>query len=272
MGKIISVHSFRGGTGKSNLTANLAVAVARAGHRVGVIDTDIQSPGIHIIFGLKEGETEYFLNDFLWGRCSIQQAACDVTAKVRKEAGGELEIASLHLIPSSSKQTDIVRIVDQGYDVQKLNSGFQEAIRQLGLDYLFIDTHPGVNDETLLSIVVCDLLLVVMRPDNQDFQGTAVTVELARQLKVRNMMMLVNKVPSDIEAHALRGHLERTYKMPIAGIFTLNFEVVQLASSGIFSLRHPQHPFSQQIEIVAQKITSADSDQADAANAPNPRT
>ena len=54
MSKIISIHSFRGGTGKSNITANLAVTVARAGNRVGVIDTDIQSPGIHVLFGLKE--------------------------------------------------------------------------------------------------------------------------------------------------------------------------------------------------------------------------
>ena len=52
MATIISVHSFRGGTGKSNTTANLAAVVAAAGQRVGVIDGDIQSPGIHVLFGL----------------------------------------------------------------------------------------------------------------------------------------------------------------------------------------------------------------------------
>ncbi|WP_333417166.1 P-loop NTPase [Microcoleus sp. herbarium8] len=46
MSKIVSIHSYRGGTGKSNSTANLAVAVARKGYRVGIVDTDIQSPGI----------------------------------------------------------------------------------------------------------------------------------------------------------------------------------------------------------------------------------
>ncbi len=51
-GKIVSIHSFRGGTGKSNTTANLAAQVAMAGKRVGVVDTDIQSPGIHVLFGL----------------------------------------------------------------------------------------------------------------------------------------------------------------------------------------------------------------------------
>lgn len=52
MSKIISIHSFRGGTGKSNTTANLAALLALAGQRVGVIDTEIQSPGIHVLFGL----------------------------------------------------------------------------------------------------------------------------------------------------------------------------------------------------------------------------
>ena len=52
MAKITSIHSFRGGTGKSNTTANLSYLLANSGQRVGVIDADIQSPGIHVLFGL----------------------------------------------------------------------------------------------------------------------------------------------------------------------------------------------------------------------------
>jgi len=44
MRQIVSIHSYRGGTGKSNLTANLATAIALTGKRVGIVDTDIQSP------------------------------------------------------------------------------------------------------------------------------------------------------------------------------------------------------------------------------------
>jgi septum site-determining protein MinD len=47
MATIVSVHSFRGGTGKSNTTANISGVLASQGKRVGVIDGDIQSPGIH---------------------------------------------------------------------------------------------------------------------------------------------------------------------------------------------------------------------------------
>lgn len=51
MPKVISIHSYRGGTGKSNFSANLATSVALKGYRVAVVDTDIQSPGIHNILG-----------------------------------------------------------------------------------------------------------------------------------------------------------------------------------------------------------------------------
>ena len=61
MSKIISIHSYRGGTGKSNTTANLATILAMKGLRVGVVDTDIQSPGIHAIFGLEESQMNHSL-------------------------------------------------------------------------------------------------------------------------------------------------------------------------------------------------------------------
>ncbi|MCB0075201.1 MAG: P-loop NTPase, partial [Caldilineaceae bacterium] len=71
MSTIISVHSFRGGTGKSNTTANIAALLAMEGKRVGVVDTDIQSPGIHVLFGVTEADMKHSLNDYLWGTCDI---------------------------------------------------------------------------------------------------------------------------------------------------------------------------------------------------------
>ena len=98
MSKIISVHSFRGGTGKSNTTANLAALLAMDGARVGVVDTDIASPGIHVLFNLDEADMEHSLNDYLWGKCTIEQAAQDVTGHIGAEVKGQI-----FLIPSSIK-------------------------------------------------------------------------------------------------------------------------------------------------------------------------
>ncbi|MCX6021818.1 MAG: MinD/ParA family protein, partial [Chloroflexi bacterium] len=152
MSKIISVHSYRGGTGKSTTTANLGALLALNGHRVGVVDTDIQSPGIHVIFGMDETPLERSLNDYLWGRCAIEEAAYDVTAKLIVEGGQPLTPGGMaFLIPSSIKPGEITQILRDGYDVSMLNDGFRDLVERLNLDFLLIDTHPGLNEETLLS-------------------------------------------------------------------------------------------------------------------------
>ncbi len=253
MSKIVSIHSFRGGTGKSNLTANLAATMARHGQRVGIIDTDIQSPGIHVIFGLDEEKMDRSLNDYLWGRCGIKDAAYDVSNTLREE---EKAVAngSLYLIPSSIKAGEISRILREGYDVGKLNDGFEDLIRSLNLDYLLIDTHPGLNEETLLSIAISDVLVVILRPDRQDFQGTAVTVDVARKLQVSKMLLVVNKVLPAFDFDALKEQMETLYNTSVAGIIPLSEEIVQLASSGLFCLRYSDHPFSQTVREIAGQI------------------
>lgn len=249
MPKIVSIHSFRGGTGKSNLTANLSVAVARAGKRVGVIDTDIQSPGIHVLFNMAEESMPHALNDYLWGKCAIEETAYDVTASL-----GTPEAGAVFLIPASVRTGEIARILREGYDVGLLNDGFKALIRALKLDYLFIDTHPGVNEETLLSIAVSDSLLLILRPDHQDFQGTAVTVELARRLEVNDMNILVNKVPPGTDHANLAKQVENMYGAPVAAVFPLNMEMARLASGGIFALKFPDHPFSKEVARVAERL------------------
>src|SRR5262249_15249026 len=185
MSRIVSIHSYRGGTGKSNLTANLAALAALQGRRVGIIDTDIQSPGIHVLFGLDEAKINRALNDYLWGRCAIEETSYSVAPPEVAQRGGEI-----YLIPSSARAGEITRILREGYDVGLLNDGFQALLERLRLDVLFIDTHPGLNEETLLSIAISDALVLLLRPDRQDYQGTAVTVEVARKLNVPKMLLV----------------------------------------------------------------------------------
>ena len=78
--ELIAVHSFRGGNGKSSITANVAALLAVAGQRVGVIDADIQSPGLHLLLGHAGKKPGHTLNDYLLGNCAVDQLAIDVTA------------------------------------------------------------------------------------------------------------------------------------------------------------------------------------------------
>jgi MinD-like ATPase involved in chromosome partitioning or flagellar assembly len=234
MARIISIHSFRGGTGKSNTTANLAAYLASTGQRVGVIDTDIQSPGIHVLFSLDPSEIGKSLNDFLWGRCKIQEAAYDVTSRLGAPIDGKL-----FLIPSSLRTGEITRVLRDGYDVSLLHEGLQALVRELALDSLLIDTHPGLNEETLLSIAVSDALVIIMRPDHQDYQGTGVTVEVARSLEVPKILIVVNKTPSTFDHEDVRRRVEETYGCEVAAVIPHSDELMTLASAGVFSMRYP---------------------------------
>src|ERR671938_1551777 len=127
MSTIISVHSFRGGTGKSNTTANLAALLAAGGRRVGVIDADIQSPGIHVLFGIAGEEVGPTLNDFLWGSSEIRDVAVDVTDGPG-DSGGRL-----FLIPSSMRPGEITRVLRDGYDPHRLTTGLRQLVDELSL-------------------------------------------------------------------------------------------------------------------------------------------
>jgi MinD-like ATPase involved in chromosome partitioning or flagellar assembly len=228
--------------------------VARKGYRVGVIDTDIQSPGIHVIFQFDESMMRHSLNDYLWGRCRISEAAYDVTERAIGAFDERASRPRIFLIPSSLRTGEIARILREGYDVAKLNDGLQDAIRQLDLDYLFIDTHPGVNEETLLSIAISDALVLILRPDRQDLQGTAVAVELAHRLAVPKMLLVVNKVPPDTDVAGTREQIEKLFNSPVVAALPLSNDIARVASGSIFCNRFPSHPFTEGLRNVAELL------------------
>ena len=250
MPRIIAVHSFRGGTGKSNLTANLAALITCQGKRVAVIDTDLQSPGIHILFGLHGEEIDASLNDFLWGRRPIHETAIDVTQTLPGCPEGRL-----FLVPSSIKSDEIARILREGCDARMLTSGFRRLIQALDLDYLILDTHPGLNEETLLSLAIAHTLLIITRPDQQDFEGTGVTVEVASELSVPRTLMLVNKVPAIFDPVEVTAQVREAFGRPVAATIPHDDELMALGSAGLFALHRPNHPIARSLgQVVAQLL------------------
>ncbi|NJO42112.1 MAG: response regulator [Cyanobacteria bacterium CRU_2_1] len=256
MPQIVSIHSFRGGTGKSNLTSNIAASIASQGKRVGIVDTDLQSPGIHVLFGLDEETIDRTLNDYLWGNCSMRESAYDVSHVLLERQQHPKNGSSIYLVPASVKTNNITRILREGYDEETLIEGLCELIRELNLDYLLIDTHPGINEETLHAITVSSVLVLVLRPDYQDYQGTAVTVDLARILTVSEMLLVVNKAMPMSDLEAFRQQVEAAYDVPVAEILPFSEQIAHLASSDIFCLRYPNHPWAQAIDSISQQILS----------------
>ena len=251
MAQIVSVYSYRGGTGKTNIISNLGAIVASYGNRVCIVDTDVQSPGVHVVFKLNVKSMTCFLNDYLRGRSSINDAVYDITPILDSN---RTDRSKLYVVPASTHIGSMVQILREGYDINLLHDGLHHLGEALNLDYLFIDTHSGINEETLLSIDLSDQVFLVVCPDEQDWDGTAVAVTIARQLKIANLSLIVNKISSLIDVNQLKSNIEAAHVVNVAGMLPHFEEMLHLSNRKRLTFYQTNHPFSCAIETIALRI------------------
>ena len=109
MARVISVHSFRGGTGRTSLAASCAALMATQGLRVGLADLHLSAPSAHVPFGLREDQVGYTVNDFLLRKCEARQLPRDVSLTMGVPVSGQL-----FLVPAVVQPVDIIRIGKSG--------------------------------------------------------------------------------------------------------------------------------------------------------------
>jgi septum site-determining protein MinD len=206
---------------------------------------------LHLLCGLEEAAVARTLNDYLLGRCDIEQTV----HAIAPPAG---QGASLMLVPASTSLDEIARMLRKGYDLRLLDEGFQTLIEQLRLDTLIVDTHAGLHEEALTLMALADTLAIVLRHDQQDYQGTAVMVDVARRLDVPRISLIANEVPPRFDLDAIRTQVERSYGCVVAGALP-HSDGVLAAEPGFFALRHPAHPLALSLrEVGAALARSSD--------------
>lgn len=88
----------------------------------------------------------------------------------------------------------------------------------------------------MLSIAISDCLIIILRPDQQDFQGTSVTVDVANRLRVPEISLIVNKVPPEYDWLDVKRKVENAYHVEVSALLPLSIDVAQNASAHVFSL------------------------------------
>ena len=213
MSKIITFHSFRRSTGKSEIIATVASLLAAEGMCVGVIDTDLQSPSAHILFNLDTKHIKKTWNDYLWGDASIEEIVYHIPP-----SGAESTKGKIYLAPASVETSSILRVLRENFEIDRLNEGFSNFIENFELDFLIIDTHAGMSEETITSLAISDMLFIVMRLDQQDYQGTGVIVDIGRQLGIKKLLLIANNIPNAYDVDEVRDQLNEAYDCEIAAI------------------------------------------------------
>ncbi len=251
MSRIIAIHSFRRGSGKSNLTANVATLLAAQGQTVAVVDMDLPGPSQQTLFGLAEAEVKFTLNDYLWGDCEIEQTAVNLTPRLSLSA--EMRGKSF-LVPASQRPSDISRVLRGDYYIHLLNDGLESLAQSLTLDTLLVDTHAGLGEETLLAFGIADAVTILLRHDQRDYQGTAVTIDVARQLEMPAINLIVNETPNSFDFAHVKEQVSQTYHCEVIGVLPHSNEMAAIASQGLFVLRYPFHPLTYALREIAAKM------------------
>ena len=194
--KVIAVVSGKGGVGKSTVTASLAVAMARRGRSVGILDADITGPSIPKTFGIHERMT-----------------GSDEGMYPIPTATG-IQIVSLNLL--TEHETDPV--IWRGPVIAGVVTQFWTDTVWGDVDYMFVDMPPGTGDVplTVFQSLPVDGIIVVTSP--QELVGMIVTkaVNMAKMMNIPVLGLVENysyyQCPSCGERHSIFGesHLEQT--------------------------------------------------------------
>ena len=222
--------------------------LAALGKRVATIDMDLSSPGLHVIYNVSSQMMKNTLNDYIYNRCAFEDAVLDITGHLRLPRG------ALYFLGSSMKPEEIVRVIREGYS-EKFFRHISELLHDnYNVDYVIFDTHPGLNEDTLLAIMSSDISLMLMRIDKQDLTGTYITSRILKKFGKLSYVIL-NMVPPNLaELPTLSSEVSRIIEAPVIGVLPFYEEVLSHRSRGVFCLHHPHHPYSSQMLKIVKKF------------------
>ncbi len=178
--QVIAVSSGKGGVGKSNVVANLAVASARQGRKVLVMDADLALGNVDILLGLTP---HYTIEDVLSGQRRLEEVLI---------TGPE----GIQILPATSGGQAFTQLT---HEQQLL---LQSAFLQLPSppDLLLIDCAAGISANVLYFSLVAHETLVVVSPDPTSLTDAYALVKiLSTRYHLRTFRMLVNKAKHNQE-------------------------------------------------------------------------
>jgi len=257
--KAISIHSSRGGTGKTMIATNLAAIYAIKGLNIALLDLDFRAPSLATVFSKGiGGPVKYWLNDYMAGQCTAEQALVNVSAQYNLK--GKLllgfanpAIEAIRNIMEKSRAWEVTA-------VKRLFSLRSKLLRDLNLDYCIFDTSPGVQYTSINAVVASDISVIVATLDSLDLKGVEnMLVELYDAFTKRTVI-LINKVFPETKVWSIErqkdliDQMERVLKKPVIGVIPCYCDVLQAKRTSLLAVDMPHHSFLRNLGEVAETL------------------
>ncbi len=253
MSKIIAVHSYKGGTGKTSMSVNLAAIFAKKGKKVCVFDLDFRAPSLFAI--LKTPNADYWLNDYLNNTCEVNKALVDLSSRIP----GDGKFYACLANPSTEAIRDMSS-KDRKWEMRALGRLLalrETLIRDQKFDYLVFDTSPGLQYSSINAIVAADFVVVATTGDRSDVDGTKRMLKELYNLFDKKTGLVLNKaleVSATAKKTEMQTKIKTEYQVPLLGIVPCFCEILRAEGNLIFVQDKPDHPFTKILAEMARKI------------------
>ncbi len=241
--KIIAVGSGKGGVGKTTVAVNLAIALARLGNKVGLIDADIYGPNIPLMMG------------------SSEQPRVDANNLIHPNLTHGVKTISIGYISPGDKP-----LVMRGPMLHQIIRQFLQQVDWGELDYLIVDLPPGTGDVVISLVQTVPLTgaVVVSTPSDVSLQDARKALEMFAQVNVEvlgiveNMSHFTCPHCSQIIDIFSKGGAERTaaqYGLAFLGSLELVPAIREGGDRGLpVALAGPDDADAAQFYAVARKV------------------
>jgi chromosome partitioning protein len=285
--QVITFHSYKGGTGKTTLAANLAGLLAKKGNNVCIVDIDVYAPSLHAYFGDHiQNKIKNTINDYIVGACGVDDLLVEVTPIQQLSERGSLGGKIIGCF-ASPKREDILKIEGVKEDKNRMSMlkrfiNFREdLIEKNDIDYVIMDSSPGIRFWAINALALSDIVFLTLKMGDMDIGGTKMIAnEILAQFKEQGNTkyhLLLNRIKgycipySQIgEPHGSHSEANNCTLTPVADDFIkkLSSETgidvmtsipcycdIQFAQKEFLTvLGFPDHPFSQQIDVLKKLI------------------
>ena len=287
MTKCVAFHSYKGGTGKSTISANLSALLARKGFTAVLLDLDVYAPSLQDYF---QWQPKKSINDYLFENANVDEVIQDLTGVLNKfpsDKGEQPESKGKLFVGFSSTSKEEIYKLDgavrqEGSKIQLLRKFLmlrEEIVSKYNADYIIIDTSPGIRYWSINSLAIADTIFLSLKLDGIDLKGTRLLAkeiyESLTKLGTKSYLLL-NRAAGYCLPPNLAGEntssTQELYNTTIGNQSTVVSKLsedigmdtilsipcycdIQFDSNEFLTaLRYPDHPFAAKIGVLIDKL------------------
>ena len=215
MGQCIVVTSGKGGVGKTTVTTNLGVSLAKQGFKTVLVDADIGLRNLDIILGEEQ--------QILWDYIQVLQGQCllhDALVASRR-------LPNLWMLPASQKHDKRSVTPD---DMLALVSGLEEQF-----DYVLVDCPAGIEQGFYNAIAAADRAVVVVTPEISSLRDADRVMDLLQRNRITDIQILINRFHPELAEQGDMLNVDdifHLFGMPLLGVLPESVDVLIASNRG----------------------------------------